>query len=446
MNRRSFIRTGSLGAVATLGSAALAPAAAGGVEVLNPRNRVPVSLIIDDSTALVNLAHFGIPQFAEVFPEQYKQDWRRLPREIPDAFVLEFAEWCAAHGVKGKYSMVPYPACTGWLHRFIPGWSPGELRDSLRLVREVISVDWDIHPEMISHTRVIDLNTGLPYPYASPDYMENWEWSQRRSADELTAYLTYALAVLKEAGLYCEGVTTPGGFAARNIPNLALATRDAVGHVYGAGIGHFFRDVVTDPGQSVAPQVFHARDLEGASPSCAVHIIGCTDDWFGGWDGLEPGSPDRFITEDLRGGRMVEVIDRGEPALMVCHWPGIYFNGEKTGFRIFQEVVKRLHSRYEHLIWMKNSEIARYWAARELTRITAEKSALGFQAPFSARDFTLSLDRILKNPVQVRGGERVPLRQMGGPLQLEPGTWCRLGRKALYCIDLPAGSSGIAGE
>ena len=51
------------------------------VEVLNPRNRVPVSFMIDDSTCLVNLAHFGIPQFAEVFPERYKQDWRcTLPR------------------------------------------------------------------------------------------------------------------------------------------------------------------------------------------------------------------------------------------------------------------------------------------------------------------------------------------------------------------------------
>src|SRR5215210_7434993 len=57
------------------------------VTVLNPQARVPVSLIIDDSTCLANLAHFCIPQFAEVFPDQYKQPWRDLPREIPDAFV-----------------------------------------------------------------------------------------------------------------------------------------------------------------------------------------------------------------------------------------------------------------------------------------------------------------------------------------------------------------------
>ena len=102
------------------------------VTVLNPQARVPVSLIIDDSTCLVNLAHFCIPQFAEVFPDRYKQDWRKLPREIPDAFVRKFGEWCHEHGVKGKYSIVPYPACVGWVDRDMPGWTGSELEESLQ--------------------------------------------------------------------------------------------------------------------------------------------------------------------------------------------------------------------------------------------------------------------------------------------------------------------------
>ena len=40
------------------------------VEVLNPRARVPVSLIIDDSTCLVNLNRFAIPQFAAAWGNQ----------------------------------------------------------------------------------------------------------------------------------------------------------------------------------------------------------------------------------------------------------------------------------------------------------------------------------------------------------------------------------------
>src|SRR5262245_36293599 len=118
--------------------------AAEGVTVINPRGRVPVSLIIDDSTCLVNLAHFCIPQFQEVFPNEYKQPWKTLPREIPDSFVRRFGEWCAERGIKGKYSVIPYPACVGWLDRELPGWSKRELTASLELVRTFMMPNWDI--------------------------------------------------------------------------------------------------------------------------------------------------------------------------------------------------------------------------------------------------------------------------------------------------------------
>src|SRR5215207_8134639 len=95
--RREILRTTAIGlAAGGLGLAAnLAtgqepgerPPKPEGTEVLNPSGRIPVSLIVDDSTCLVNLAHFCIPHFAEVFPGRYKQDWKKLPREIPDAFV-----------------------------------------------------------------------------------------------------------------------------------------------------------------------------------------------------------------------------------------------------------------------------------------------------------------------------------------------------------------------
>jgi hypothetical protein len=300
--------------------------------ILNPRCRVPVSLIIDDSTCLVNLAHFAIPAFAEVFPDQYHQPWRVLPREIPDAFVRTFGEWCHENGVKGKYSVVPYPACVGWLDRELPGWSKRELNASLELVRTELAPDWDFHPEMISHTWVIDTKTGRPYDERSDRFMENWRWTDSKSADELADYLAYALRILKNVGMPCEGVTTPGGFASRVVPQLAQATLESCRAVFGAEIPHYFRHVYADGERSVAPRVEYAADLNGPNPRCVVSLIGCTNDWFGGWDGLTPGSPDLCITEDGKGGRLPDVIARGEPAVLVCHWPGIYYNGEQIGF------------------------------------------------------------------------------------------------------------------
>jgi hypothetical protein len=446
LSRRSFVKTAGLGSLALASShhiklpADISPA----VEVLNPRNRAPVSLIIDDSTCLVNLAHFGIPQFAEVFPDQYKQEWRKLPREIPDSFVKEFGEWSSENGIKGKYSVVPYPACTGWVNRFIPGWTKQELENSLELIRNLIMPNWDIHPEMVSHTRVINIKTGKPYPDATPAFMENWDWSQTKSADELAEYQVYALNILKEAGLQCEGLTTPGGYGGRNQDNLAISTLESVQDVFGADIPHYFRDLYTEKGKSVAPLVLHPSDLNGSNPKCVVSILGCTGDWLGGWDGLVPGNADKFITGDLLSGRMVDVIESGEPAIMVCHWPGVYFNGEKVGFNILKEVIKRLNMKYDHLIWMKLSEIARYWAAKELTSVISDSNRLLLEAPFAASCFTLRLNSTLRNPGIKKPGEQLmPLKKVNDKKFLEPYTWVQDEAGSILCINLEKGTSEV---
>ena len=109
--RRDFLATAT--ATAGAGAAAAAglmpwslpaqvpgerPPAAGAARVLNPRGRVPVALIIDDSTCLVNLNRFAMPQFNTAFggaAQVYQRNWREWPNEIPDSFVRKFGEWCA---------------------------------------------------------------------------------------------------------------------------------------------------------------------------------------------------------------------------------------------------------------------------------------------------------------------------------------------------------------
>jgi hypothetical protein len=418
------------------------PPQADSVKVLNPQGRVPVSFIIDDSTCLVNLAHYCIPQFNEVFPDRYPQDWRSLPREIPDSFVRGFGEWCHEHGVKGKYSIVPNPACVGWVDRDLPGWSRRQLEESLTLVRDFMTADWDIHPEMVTHTWVIDTKTGRPYPERTARTMENWDWTAGRSVDELADYLSYALRILHNVGLPCEGITTPGGFGNQVLPELAQATLEACRDVYSTPIPHYFRHLFTDD-RSVAPRVEYASGLDGADPRCVVSIIGCTGDWFGGWDGLTPGSADLFITKDLRSGRLTEVIDRGEPAVLVCHWPGIYYNGEKIGFRIFQEVVQRLHQRYDHLIWLKLSEIARYWAAKELTRIERHENEIRLHAPYAAPRFTLQVKASANGVALAFVDHQLALREVTAPLQLTPQTWHRRDNDIIACFNLPRGQSRL---
>ena len=415
------------------------PAQASGVEVLNPRARVPVSFIIDDSTCLVNLNRFAIPQFRAAWRgTRYHHDWRSMPVEIPDDFVRRFGEWCAEKGVKGKYSIVPFPACMGRLDRELPGWTRQELEASIELVRTLMLPNWDIHSEMVTHTRVIDLKTGHPYPKFGPEWMENWTWADTQSVDNLAAYLAYSLRILKNIGLPCEGITTPGGFASGALRNLSLASLESVREVFGAEIPHYFRHVIASGSRSVAPRVEFASDIGGSDPRCVVSIVACTGDWFGGWDCSRYESPDRFITPDLNAGRMVEVIDRGEPAILLCHWTGIHFNGEEVGFHIFQEVVRRLHQKYDHLLWMKLSEIARYWAAKELTRIEQDGDHIRFAAPYACPQFTVRWKTSGPPRFQNR-----PLREVADKRALEPGTWTRDTDATIACVNLPTGPSQL---
>jgi len=413
--------------------------------VLNPRLQVPVSFIIDDSTCLVNLNRFAIPQFAEAWGYQrYHQDWRSMPVEIPDSFVRKFGEWCAENGIKGKYSVVPYPACVGRLDRLLPGWTSKELEASLELVRTLMAPNWDIHPEMVTHTRVIDLKTGHPYPEVNLRYMENWRWTEGKSVDEIAAYIAYALRILRNVGLTCEGVTTPGGFGYGALAELSQAVRQACRDVFGVEIPHYFRNVISQGTESVAPRIEYARNLDSSDPECVVSIIGCTGDWTGNWDATGKPDPDRYISPDLQKGRLVEVIDRGEPAILVSHWTGIYYNGQELGFQAVQEVVRRLRERYgDRIRWMKLSEIARYWAAKELTRIEQDGPRLRLYAPFSCPGFTLRIGAPspAAQPVLYANGRPQPLKRVETPRGLASGTYLPQGDHWIACFDLPKGLS-----
>jgi hypothetical protein len=391
-----------------------------------------------------------MPQFDEAHAHKnpvYHQPWRQWPHEIPDSFVRKFGEWCAEHGVKGKYSIVPFPACVGRVDRELPGWTRAELTASLDLVRTVMMPNWDIHPEMVTHTRVIDTRTGHPYPEYNLRFMENWEWTTGKSVDELTSYLIYALHILKNAGLPGEGITTPGGFGNRVLPELAQASLASVREVFKAEIPHYFRHLYDRGTQSVAPRVEYASGLDTGDPRCVVSIIGCTGDWTGGWDCTPPEGTDRFITPDLQRGRMVEVIERGEPAVMVCHWTGIYWNGHELGFKIIQEVARRLHERYDHLLWMKLSEISRYWAAKELTQVQQTGSKLTLRAPFACPDFTLRFNpspgRAIVPPAVLSPSGPVALEEVSAIGKLRQGTWCQDKQSIIACFNLSKGSTTV---
>lgn len=417
-----------------------------GVEVLYPRNRVPISFIIDDSTCLVNMGAFCMPQFKSAWPNSaiYNKPWQDWPREIPNDFVREFGEFCAQQGVRGKYSLVPYPACVGWLDRDLPGWSRQALQDSLKLMRDLMMPNWDLTPEMITHTRVIDLKTGRPLDTFTPATMENSYPPAKKSADELAAYIAYALRVLKNVGIDCQGVTTPGGFGNKCKSELSQAMGDALRDVNAVEIPHYFK-YISDENESTRPVLEHVAGLDTDHPTLTVNVPASTGDWFGSWDGDQIPTGDRYVNQDATDGRMVRLIEKGEPAIMFGHWAGFFNNGKKNGFDQLKKVITTLNTKYkDKTIWMKTSELARYWAARELTTIEQTAGQIVLKAPFACPAFTLRTNSTAAAPPKLSTGEKTqPLTEAKSMTTLSTGQWLRDKDAILVCFELPKGRTTL---
>jgi hypothetical protein len=339
--------------------------------------------------------------------------------------------------------VVPNPACVGWLDRSLPGWSNEELRHSLQLVRDLLSPNWDIHPEMITHTRVIDIRTGRPMEGASDATMENSFPQTDISVDELASYIAYALKVLKNCGLPCEGITTPGGFGNRVKDKLPLAVHQAVRDVFGVELPHFFKYVVEDfDTEPNLEFVAGKRDIS----QLVMNIPAGTGDWFGGWDGHEKCQPQLYANADATSGRMVELIERRRPAIMLCHWPGLYSHGTKQGFLDFQNVVRALHVRFaSQILWMKLSDIGRYWAAKELTKLAVQEgNTVVIDAPLSCADFTVRIGvRRETPPTLYVGQQRQQLREVNSPERLSSATFWSGAGEIFACFNLRQGRSRL---
>ena len=86
-----------------------------------------------------------------------------------------------------------------------------------------------------------------------------------------------------------------------------------------------------------------------------------------------------------------------------------------------------MNQKYDNLYWMKLSEISRYWAAKELTKITSSDNTILFKAPFACPGYTVRIKNAKGQPrIMDQNGEKA-LQEKQNVLQLEPGTWVREG-------------------
>ena len=414
------------------------------VSICNPLLRTPLSLIVDDSCPVINLTYYWIQQRhawkARHQPGVHPERWegnatqlKKMPPTIPADFAWEWAEWCWENGVKGKFSLIPYPAGMGRVDEGFPDFPIHEYQSWLRIYREIIWPNFDLTPEMLTHTAVVDLET-----LALTEEWEQVEWVDPPVDNRLTDYIIASMEMLNNVGIPCEGVTSPGAFGKRQEEAYAKAVLTASQEVNNNPCPFYFLWLKHDELPDVP--IWHADKQNGIA---IASIVACAGDWFGGWTGYDLGDADRFITEDLQGGRLPPILEQELPCVLVGHWPGFYFNGEKCGFDVLKTVKSRLDN-YDpdgtKTLWMKTSEIGHYWMAREFTEIKAlGEHQIKLSTQFPTANFTLTIDAPIRR-IQIDGWD---LREVHSRRDFQRDTFLCENKQTFIAFDLEIGETEL---
>src|SRR5919109_2119570 len=166
------------------------------ITIEKPRLSVPASLLVDDPAPCINPFYYFRLQVDREGHERHEQ-------RIPLDFLEQFAGVCRSHGLRGKFSVLPYPAGLGSILDGWAGCDRGELAAWLDIARAEIAPRFDITPEVLTHTRALDLRTRTLLDQSEHD------WMAERTLEELKEYFAAALALLKAAGFAPAGITQP---------------------------------------------------------------------------------------------------------------------------------------------------------------------------------------------------------------------------------------------
>jgi hypothetical protein len=185
---------------------AAAPAAANpppnNVPPGGPAGGIPLTLIIDDPAPCINVYSWHVGERQKTDKPTMKSG-EPILRDVPVAFAAELADVLRRRGIKGKFSVLPYPAGLGSIAEGLKGYRQADVQRWLATVRSEIAPRMDITPEILTHAKTLDLAT---HKLLSENERE---WSANQTAETMTPYIAESLRILKNVGLPATGVTSP---------------------------------------------------------------------------------------------------------------------------------------------------------------------------------------------------------------------------------------------
>jgi hypothetical protein len=402
-----------------------------------PGGRFPICLIVDDPTPCVNPLYFYRKDVDKQPPGKFKS-WEgkgTMVRDIPLAFLKEYAEWISRNNIRGKFSVIPFPMGLGSVAEGLEGYDKKEVDEWIKTAREKIAPVCDLGPEMLTHTNGLDLKTRKLLSTPEPDLISGM------NVEQMTEYMATGIEILKKAGLTATGVTQPNYYKGDQASVYAKAVLAAVKKVNGEKLVWYFIDIDAKSA-NVLPKILY---LDKANKEASVSIIAGADEpmWAcvsGGGD--VPKMADYYIGADGQKGRFLDLMKGESYLVFYTHWQSLYGNGTKKGFLTVQEIAERVKNFLgDRVKWMKTSEIARYFVASQTHEVKIEgrgKSAtLAFKFPFSCPEFTVSCDAAVDGDGKIKVAcDGKPMLEVSSRKELKENSWFREGKKIYFSFPL----------
>lgn len=303
--------------------------------------RLPIALIIDDPMPCINPLYYFHLQVSKIAEPAHE-------RTIPVSFLEQFIEVVESHGVRGDFSVIPYPAGLGSIAEGLEGFDDAELDQWLGLVRDHLPENFDIHSEILTHTLALDLETKKLRDISEHD------WMGEQGEEILTEYFAESMSILKDVDLANHGITQPCYFKGDE-DAYAKAILNAEKRVNGRSRTHYFLDVCVSQKRPLP----YCRVADGGE--FVVSIPSGTGDGF--WPANNGSTDvdalaDFYLTSDGQGGRLKELADWQGPIIILTHWQSLYGNGSQAGLNGLAELFRRIDQHLDGVEWMKISEIS----------------------------------------------------------------------------------------
>ena len=301
--------------------------------------RIPTCMLIDDPGPFVNMRSVKDTTVC---------------KEIPTAFYQEFGRWAEQNGIKGKLSVVP---CLGGIRPIdgslgeYPGHTRQERLEWIEMIRTLYAPRFTITPEVITHWYPWDIRAKRVL--AGPPTENDWLAAQPLAVQ--VEYIAESLRMLRSAGIEPQGLTMCWSYPKAKNATLGEATLRAAEKVLGLRYVVIFNDSGERPG------VIYRREDGAMAVSIRPNVGDVYDHTFGKKTEADvQRDAERYIAADGRSGSFVERITKGGPLVFYSHAQTLYGNGTKSGFRVFQLAIERLHKHYRGRIqWMTAVELCR---------------------------------------------------------------------------------------